>query len=184
MPADEHLEKIESALRKHEAIEEVAIAIDKGKYAERIVAWVVCKPEAEVDIPAIRRHLKESLPAHTAQAMPSVFVFTKQLPMDASGEIDRPALSFDAVERGSNSDAEGPRNLLESIVTDVWKTIIGPEEFGVHDDFLDLGGDSIQAGLISLKIRDFFDVEIPLVMFFEDMTVGKLAEEIHRCQVD
>ena len=181
MQEDEHFEEIESVLRNHDAIDEAVVVIDKGKYAERLVAWVVCNPEVDIDIPAIRLHVKESLAGHK---IPSVFIFTKQLPLDANEKIDRIALSYDATEHDSSGDGEGSRNLLENIVIDIWKLTLGQERIGIYEDFLDLGGDSIQAGLISLKIRECFDVEIPLIMFFEDMTVAKLAEEIYSRQVN
>ena len=171
-------EEIESVLRNHEAVEDAVVTPDKGKYSERLVAWVVRKPEAEADISELRRHIKKYLPAYM---VPSVFIFMKQFPLNANGKIDHMALSFDATEYAT-SDYERPRNQLESTVTDIWEKILGREKIGIHDDFLDLGGDSIQAGLISLKIRDCFNVEIPIIMFFEDATVAKLAEEIYCIQ--
>ena len=174
--------EIESVLKKHEAIEEAIVTIDKGKYSERLVAWIVCKSEVEIGIPKIRRHIKQSLPAYMT---PSFFIFMKQLPLNANGKIDRTTLSFDVAERStSGSGYEGPRNQMENTVADIWKKMLEQEQIGIHDDFLDLGGDSIQAGLISLKIRECFNVEIPIIMFFEDLTVAKLAEEICRAQED
>jgi amino acid adenylation domain-containing protein len=172
------IEEIESVLRNHPAIEESVVTIDKGKNSERLVAWVVFKSESEADIPELRQHIKKFLPAYM---VPSVFIFTKQLPLNANGKVDRMALSFDAAER-TTSDYEAPRNQLESSVADIWSSILEQEKIGIHDDFLDLGGDSIQAGLISMKIRECFNVEIPIIMFFEDMTVAILAEEIYHNQ--
>ena len=174
-------EEIESVLRNYPVVDEAIVMFDKGKYAERLVAWIVRKPETDVDISEICQHLKKSLPAHM---IPAFFIFTKQLPLDATGKIDRRALSFDAMERSSDGNYESPRNLLENIVADIWKTTLGQEKIGIHDDFLDLGCDSIQAGLISLKIQECFNVEIPLIMFFEDLNVEKLAEKIYRTQED
>ena len=172
-------ERIESVLRNHPAIAEAVVTPDKG-ITERLVAWVVCKPKADVDVHEIRWHVEKFLSAHM---VPSIFMFMKQLPLNADGTVDRIALSFDAKKYAdTTSDYETPRNQLENLVADIWKTTLGEERIGIHDDFLDLGGDSIQAGLVSLKIHECFNVEIPLVMFFEDMTVAKLAEAIYRCQ--
>jgi len=173
------IEEIESLLRNHDAIEEAVVTIDIGKYSERLVAWVVRKPETDTEIPELRRHIKKYLPDYM---VPSVFIFMKQLPLNANGKIDRTALSFDATEHAASSEGrEMPRNQLESAVADIWRKML-EQEVGIHDDFLDLGGDSIQAGLISLEIRERFNVEIPIIMFFEDLTVAKLAEDIYQIQ--
>jgi len=173
------IDETESVLRSHPSIAEVAVTPDKGKYTERLVAWIVCNPEAETDIPELRQHIKKFLPAYM---VPSIFIFTKQLPLNANGKVDRSALSFDATEHTTEtSDYEGPRNQLESTVADIWRKLL-EQEVGIHDDFLDLGGDSIQAGLISLEIRERFNVEIPIILFFEDLTVARLADEIYRIQ--
>ena len=163
-------EEVESVLQKHPAVAEAVVTLDNGKYARRLVAWVVCKTRMDIEVSEIRQYIEKSLSSHI---VPSVFIFMKHLPVDANGKIDRTALLFDALDYSSSCD--GPRNMIEKIVADIWKTIFDQEIIGIQYDFLDLGGDSIQAGLISLKIREYFKVEIPLVMFFEDMTVRQLA---------
>jgi amino acid adenylation domain-containing protein len=169
--------EIESVLRNHKEIIEAVVTMDKGKHTERLVAWIVREPEAEADIPELRWHIKKYLPAYM---VPSVFIFTKQLPLNTNGKIDRMALSFDAVEYAAETGSyEGPGSQLESTLIELWESILEQEKIGIHDDFVDLGGDSIQAGLLSLEIRDRFNVEILVVMFFEGMTVKTLADEIY-----
>ena len=171
---------VESSLRNHEEIEAAVVTVDKGKFAERLAAWVVRKPEAETDIPELREHIQKTLPAYM---VPSVFIFMEQLPLNANGKIDRAALSFDASEHMVETrNYKGPRNQIESILTDIWTEILKLERIGIHDDFLDLGGESIQAGLISLEIRDRFNVELPMIMFIEGMTIASMAEEIYHIQ--
>ena len=172
--------EIEAILRNHGEIEEAVVTVDKGKFTERLVAWVVRKPETETDVPELRQYIKKSLPDYM---VPSVFVFLKQLPLNLNGKIDLASLSFDAAERSSGTgNYKGPRNQLESIIADIWCEILEEEKIGIHDDFLDIGGDSIQAGLISLEIRDRFNVEIPIIMFIEGMTIATLSEEIYHIQ--
>jgi len=174
------IEEVESVIRNHEEIDDAVVTVDKGKFSERLVAWAVRKPEAEVDIPELRRHIQKSLPAYM---VPSIFIFMKQLPLNAHGKIDRASLSFDTTERLTESvNYESPRNQIESILTDIWAEMLELERISVHDDFLDLGGESIQAGLIAVEIRDRFNVEIPIIMFFEGMTIATLAEEIYQIQ--
>ena len=173
-------EEIETILRTHMEVDEAVVTVDKGKFTERLIAWVVRKLEAETDIPELRQYIKKSLPGYM---VPSVFIFMNRLPLNANGKIDRETLSFDSEERAAETrDYKGPRNQLESIIADIWQKMLDMEKVGIHDDFLDIGGDSIQAGLISLEIRDRFNVEIPIIMFIEGMTIATLAEEIYHVQ--
>ena len=174
------IQEIESLLRVHEEINEAIITIDNGKFTDRLVAWIVRKPEAEIDIPELRSYIKQTLPDYM---VPSIFIFRKNLPLNAHGKIDRAALSFSAAEHiAQTGNYKGPRNQLESIIASIWMEILEQEKIGVHEDFLELGGDSIQAALITSEIMDRFDVEIPVVMFIEGLTVATLAEEIYHIQ--
>ena len=67
---------------------------------------------------------------------------------------------------------------LESIVTGIWESALGIKPIRVDEDFLDAGGDSITAAMITARIRQMYDVDIPLPMFFECMTVSEMANMI------
>src|SRR6185369_17885519 len=48
----------------------------------------------------------------------------------------------------------------------------------VHDNFLDLGGDSLLATRLIARMRDAFDLELPVRLFFESSTVAELARAV------
>lgn len=55
-----------------------------------------------------------------------------------------------------------PRTELERTIAGIWRDVLGGEELGVEDSFLDLGGDSLIALRILARLRELFQVEIPL----------------------
>jgi hypothetical protein len=49
---------------------------------------------------------------------------------------------------------------------------------GIHDNFFDLGGHSLLTTQLASRLRDAFQLEVPLQAFFEEPTVAGLAESI------
>ncbi|MFE7467008.1 condensation domain-containing protein, partial [Streptomyces sp. NPDC057499] len=78
---------------------------------------------------------------------PSAFVVLEELPLNANGKLDRKALP--APEFTADHDARvAPRTDTERVLASVWGEVLGLQDVGVHDNFFDLGGDSI----ISLQV--------------------------------
>ena len=71
-----------------------------------------------------------------------------------------------------------PRNEVERTIAEIWETLLGIREVGVHDDFLDLGGHSLLATQVATRLRETFGVEVPLRDVFEAATVAGLAERV------
>jgi acyl transferase domain-containing protein len=77
-------------------------------------------------------------------------------------------------------DFVAPRNDTERIVAGVWQDLLGIDRVGIHDDFLELGGTSLLATQVAARLRQAFDVELPLRQFLEAPTVEGLSLAIGR----
>ena len=71
-----------------------------------------------------------------------------------------------------------PRDETEQSLVEIWQEIFGIDGIGVDDDFIELGGHSLLAMQLLSRIRETFQVEIPLRMLFEAPTVAGLASSI------
>ena len=71
-----------------------------------------------------------------------------------------------------------PASEAEEILVGVWQELLGIGEIGVHDDFFHLGGHSLLATQLISRVRDTFQVELPLRAIFEAPTISRLAEVI------
>ncbi|SCL50715.1 non-ribosomal peptide synthetase [Micromonospora peucetia] len=129
--------EIEAVLAGLAEVARVAVAVRHGQ----LVAFVVPEQD-EVDLAALRGRLRDLLPAHLVPRL----VRADDLPVNANGKVDRGRLP-DVVFTQDVSTAEfvPASSAAEQTLADVWREVLGAEQVGVHDNFLDLGGDSITA---------------------------------------
>ena len=72
-----------------------------------------------------------------------------------------------------------PRTRQEREVAEIWQEMLGVAQVGVIDNFFsDLGGSSMLAAQLIARLRERFQVELPLRRLFEGPTVAELAAEL------
>ena len=69
-----------------------------------------------------------------------------------------------------------PRNEVEREIAGLWQRFLGIAEIGIHDNFFLLGGHSLLGTRLISRLRDTFDIDIPLRRLFDTPTVAGLAE--------
>ena len=167
------LGEIEAVLGQHPAVREaVVLAREDAPGEKRLVAYVVAESTAD----ELRRFLKDKLPDHM---VPAVFVLLDTLPLLSNGKIDRRALPApDRTRPELDKTFVAPRTPTEELLAEIWAQLLDLERVGIHDNFFDLGGHSLLATQAVSRMRDAFQVEIPLRRLFEVPTVAGLAESI------
>ncbi|WP_375765213.1 amino acid adenylation domain-containing protein [Archangium gephyra] len=73
---------------------------------------------------------------------------------------------------------EAPRTDIERQVLVIWRERLGVEDIGIHDNFLELGGNSLMAAQMLTRLRESFPVQLPLSDLFEAPTVAGIAGRI------
>ncbi|MHC5675251.1 SDR family oxidoreductase [Nostoc sp.] len=71
-----------------------------------------------------------------------------------------------------------PRNEIERNLTDIWEQLLGIEQVGIHDNFFELGADSLFATQLVYQLCKSFQIELSYKGFFNQPTVAELAELI------
>ena len=167
------LGEIEAALCRHPAVRHAAVlAREDGPADKRLVAYVV----ADSTTDELRRFLKDKLPDHM---VPTVFVPLDALPLLSNGKTDRQALPApDRVRSDQGHAFTAARTPTEELLAEIWAQTLDIERVGIHDNFFDLGGHSLLATQVVSRMREAFQVEIPLRRLFEVPTVAGLAESI------
>jgi phthiocerol/phenolphthiocerol synthesis type-I polyketide synthase E len=69
-----------------------------------------------------------------------------------------------------------PESELEIEIVKIWESLLGIEQIGINDDFFELGGHSLLATQLTSRIRELFEIELPLSSLFETATVANLVE--------
>jgi acyl carrier protein len=82
------------------------------------------------------------------------------------------------------SSYAAPRNAMESALVEIWQQGLGFAPIGVHDDFFQLGGHSVLAIQMISRIRETFELDLPLDLLFEANTVASLADLLVRRLTD
>jgi acyl carrier protein len=68
-----------------------------------------------------------------------------------------------------------PRSAAERYLARLWSDVLGVSEVGVQDNLFALGGHSLLATRLISRVRDAFDVDIPLKVLFEEPTIARLV---------
>jgi amino acid adenylation domain-containing protein len=171
------LGEVEAALSRHPAVSEAAVITgQESSDAKNLVAYIACKAPDAVTVGELQAFLKTQLPEYM---MPSVWFVLDALPHTVNGKIDREALPTAGGARvGSEEAYEPPRTAVEEVLAGIWASLLGYERVGRHDHFFNLGGHSLLATLLISRVREAFDVEVPLRSVFEMPTVAGLAAVI------
>nr|WP_281283279.1 condensation domain-containing protein [Kutzneria buriramensis] len=107
---------------------------------------------------------------------PSTYVVLPSMPLNRNGKIDRTALPEPPATRPETSTAyvaatQPAERRLAAIFTD----LLGVDQVGLHDDFIELGGDSLLAAQAAHRIGDGFGVHAPIRIVFDLPTVAGLT---------
>jgi amino acid adenylation domain-containing protein len=173
--------EVESVLREHEQVAEAVVLGRQEESGEkRLVAYLVAAAGAvELSVTELRRYLGERLPEYM---MPAGFVYLSKLPLNANGKLDRAALP--ALEPNSSTlDHVEPRTSLEKEVAVVCKQVLGVDRVGVYDNLFELGCNSIKATIIVSRLRETFNMKLPLHRFFDGPNLHDLTLAIAETQL-
>lgn len=178
------LGEIEAALAGHLAVDQAVVAARPDKMGETsLAAYLIFK--SGVDQPTsgeLRAFLRQSLPDYM---LPSWIISLDSLPLTPNGKIDRHALPTPDQKRSvSTAEYVPPRNSLEAELAEICAEVLGlsPDSerpgVGVHDNFFDLGGHSLLGARLIFRLREQYQVELPLRHLFAEPTVAGLARAI------
>jgi amino acid adenylation domain-containing protein len=171
------LGEIESVLNGAPGVDEAVVQVHTQEEGDaRLVAFVVVETHAQVKTALLRQYLGQRLPDYM---MPGLFVYLESLPLTPNGKVDRLALA--ALEQPAPS-VEGklavPGTQTEKRLAAIWSNVLKRDAGNLEENFFESGGHSLLAAQMISKIREDFEIELPLLALFDHPTLGALAHAI------
>ena len=163
------LGEVEAVVAQHPLVQTAVVVVRERESDRQLIAYIV--PEAS--IPTERElltFLKGKLPAYM---LPAAFMMLNTLPLTANGKVDHLALPPHLTVARETP----PPTTLEATLVELWMHLLG-RKVGIDDNFFELGGHSLLATQLVSRIRDRFQVELPLRSVFETPTIAQLAQKI------
>jgi acyl carrier protein len=149
---------------------------------KRLVAYLISEQKQAPTHKEIRNFLTSKLPEYM---VPSAFVILKSFPLTSNGKVDRRALPApDEMRPELTANFVAPRTNIEEVLAAIWAEVLKLEKVGIYDNFFELGGHSLLATQVISRVRQAFQVELPLHRLFESATVADFAVAIAQKQVE
>ena len=182
--------EVEDALLALDVVKDAVVTTGTDATGTRILIAHVVATQADVTAEVVRRELAERV---TAAMVPSRFLLRESLPQLPNGKLDRQAL----VDAGSgrtpardagapaddpSSDGAGahpaPADELEQQLIELWQDVLGVPEVHVDDDFFDLGGYSLLAAQMLVRLEERLGHQVQMSALLDGTTVADLARAI------
>ena len=110
--------------------------------------------------------------------IPAAFIQLNDLPLTPNGKIDHRSLPVPGDIYQLNGYV-APENEVEQILADIWQSVLEIEKVGIHDNFFDLGGASIQS-LQVVAGASLAGLGLSPEMIFEYQTIAELAGQLQK----
>ncbi|SFS44420.1 hybrid non-ribosomal peptide synthetase/type I polyketide synthase [Marininema halotolerans] len=163
--------EIEHHLQQHTAIKEaVVVAMSDSAGSQELCAYVVT--HREISHEALRKNLGEKVPTYM---IPAYFVFLKQIPLTANGKVDRKALPPWKEVQQNHGGHEQTQDDVESTVAKVWQDVLDLQHVGLHENFFDVGGNSLKMIRLLSRLRSTFTKEMTMTTLFRYPTIDDQA---------
>ncbi|WP_019925401.1 non-ribosomal peptide synthetase [Nocardia sp. BMG111209] len=159
------LGEIEYVLGGHPAVAHCAVLVRD----DNLVAYYV---GGDTDPDELREHLARRLPVYM---IPVAFTALPALPVTANGKLDTAALPVPAARTGGYV---APRTDTEQWLAAQWQQLLGAARVGIHDNFFDLGGNSLHGTQLIARVREQLQLELDLRHLFNSRTLAHLATRI------
>ena len=165
------LGEIEKSIEKHSSISKAIVSLDAQN---NLVAHYT---GTQIDTNEIMALLENSLPLYM---VPSHYTFLTKFDLSTSGKIDRKKLLIDYPTSKIIAEKTriAPQNEIEEIIYNVWTDVLKIDEIGIHENFIRIGGNSLDAISITSRLKEILELEVSINDVFNYPNIQLYAKYI------
>jgi amino acid adenylation domain-containing protein/FkbM family methyltransferase len=131
-----------------------------------------------LNVTQLRESLARTMPDYM---LPSYFIPLEEFPVTATGKVDRKKLPLPEGMRPTlNTSYVAPETETAREIATIWQEILNLEKVGIHDNFFDLGGNSLDIVRLNNRLQEVMKREIPVVSLFEYPTIHTFSTHLGR----
>jgi amino acid adenylation domain-containing protein len=171
------LSEIESILVKIPGVNQALVILQESQFKEKYLrAYLVCE-EKIIFNSALKDFLSSNLPKYM---IPKEFCMIDFIPLKENEKIDYSAL----IREDCYFLTSDSKNISEKItdfentIKNIWENVFNIIPIAIHDDFFDIGGDSLMALQIIAEVQCYYSIDITLRYLFDYPTIALLSKEV------
>jgi len=126
----------------------------------------------------IQEFVGEVLPEYM---VPRKIELISSIPLNSNGKVDTGQLAkLFSFLNAESKERIGPRSIIEKKLHEIWCQVLDISEIGIEDSFFELGGNSLSITKMALRVKQEFQIEVPLAEFFKATKIASLAEILEK----
>jgi len=173
--------EIEAQLVRYQGVKDAAVMVREDVPGEkRLVAYVTAREESLLCTEMLRAYLETALPKHM---VPSAFLVLDRLPLTLTGKLDLRSMPAPEPDVIKINEYEAPHGEVESELAQIWEELLCVGRVGRKDDYFGLGGHSLTAIKLTVRIAERLAVRLPVHVVFRNRTVEQMAHAIETLRV-
>lgn len=170
---------VETILSTHECVDQAVVCEDSERNSSNawsLHAYLTVKPDyPRPTVSELNSHVLAALRCEVR----CTFDILDGFHATADGSVDRLSLPAPS-RRRPELDVEyaAPQTQAQAIMADIWSEILQIQPIGIHDDYFELGGDSLATVQILSLVEDRLGAEISALRLAESPTIAEIADEV------
>jgi acyl carrier protein len=166
------LGEIEAVLQSHPQVQQTVVMVRLGLVNDKQLVAYVRTDQPAINHQDLRTFLQQRLPDYM---VPSLFMILETFPLTPNGKINISALPSPEVLVQCSKQFIAPRTPIEIKLAKIWSEILGVNQIGVQDNFFEIGGHSLLAVSLALKIEQVFQEQLTLTTLLQNPTIPQQA---------
>ncbi|WP_162928722.1 non-ribosomal peptide synthetase [Yersinia rochesterensis] len=172
------LNEIEAVLNTHHAVDSVVVSKESNGDLNRLIAFLKCNKTEDALFEQLTDQIQNTLPHYM---WPADYYIVDEIPLTAHAKTDRKTL-FEKGKKIKLTQRDKPESnkntKLKKSILHIWQDTLNNKEIGLDSDFYSCGGNSVEAMIIAMKIREQEGINFSLEEILRFRNVRNIADSI------